>query len=177
MIRPDDLIEIGSFYKPHGIKGEIAAGLDYDIPIDDLRCIITEVDGIFVPFFIQSWRGRSTDRFLIKLEGIDNETEAQALAKKSFFGVADEIDIDDDDPADGMFLYDMIGFTILDTANNTVGTIEDIDDSTENILLNVVDPDGCKLLVPFAEEWIEEFSPDSKTLTMSLPEGIIDLNK
>ena len=56
MITPDILTSIGTFFKPHGIKGEISATLDYDIDPSELRCIVLEIDGIIVPFFVDSRR-------------------------------------------------------------------------------------------------------------------------
>ena len=175
MITHDELTEIGAFYKPHGIKGEISAGFDYDIDPDSLRCIVLDMDGIPVPFFIESWRSRGLERFLIKLEGIDDERAAQSISNKPFYGLTAELDIEPDNPEDGMYLLDMIGFTLFD-GDKSVGIIENIDDSTDNILLHVADEGGHTVYIPFAEDWIESFDPDKKTLNMNLPDGIIDLN-
>ena len=175
LIRKEDITEIGAFYKPHGIKGEITAGFDYDLDPMELRCIIVEIDGIFVPFFIDSCRPKGRDSFLIKLHGIDDETEASGMAKRPIYGVTAELDLDDD-PSDGMYLYDMIGFTMYD-GDKSVGTITGIEDSTENILFIVEPAEGAKpVYVPFVDDWIESFDPEEKTIKMHLPEGIVTLN-
>ena len=175
MIRLDDLIEIGSFHTPHGIKGEISAGFDYDISPDDLRCIVLDVDGIFVPFFIESWRDRGNERFLIKLEGVDDETKASAFSKRPIYAIANEVDFEDESDPDGMYLYDMIGFSLFD-GESFIGEITEIDDTTENILFHVYTPDGGTIFVPFAEDWIESFDPEVKKIIMNLPDGILTLN-
>lgn len=51
MITSDEIIEIGAFVKPHGVKGEISAQIDYEIDLQELKCLIIDIDGIFVPFF------------------------------------------------------------------------------------------------------------------------------
>ncbi len=56
MILRTDITEAGVFNKPHGIKGEISATLDYDTDLSDVKCIVIEIEGIFVPFFIVSVR-------------------------------------------------------------------------------------------------------------------------
>lgn len=175
MIRIDDLTEIGALYKPHGIKGEISAGLDYDISPDQLRCVVIDVDGIFVPFFIESWRERGPGRLLLKLEGVDDETAAAALAKRPFYGITAELPLYDQPADDGIYLYDLVGYEMLD-GDRPVGKITAVDDSTENILFHVEDAGGRIIFVPYAEDWIQEFDPDRLTITMNLPEGIIDLN-
>lgn len=173
MILLEQLTQIGSFYKPHGIKGEISAGFDYDIDPDSLRCVIIEVDGIFVPFFIESWRTRGPGRFLVKLEGIDDESQASTLAKKSLYAISDELDIEDD--SDGIYLSDLIGFDFYE-GEIKVGVVKDVDDSTENILIIVEDANGKPVYIPYAEDWIENVDIEGKTIEMTLPEGIIDLN-
>lgn len=175
MIRPDDLTEIGSFHKPHGIKGELSAGFDYEIDPDNLRCVIVEIDGIYVPFFIESWRGRGNERFLIKLEGVDDENSASAFSRHPIYALTNELDLEDENDDEGMYLYDMIGFTLFD-GNKPVGVIKDIDDTTENILFHVEDNNGRIIFVPFADDWTESFDQKAKTITMNLPEGILDLN-
>ena len=175
MIRADQIVQIGNFYKTHGIKGELSAGFDYDFEPDILRCIILEVDGIYVPFFIESWRLRGPGRYLIKLEGVDDETEASALVNHTIYAIADELPPDESDYEDGVYLYDLIGYELVD-GDATVGTISDVDDTTENILFHVKSADGRTIFVPFAEEWIEEIDGDKKLIKMILPEGILDLN-
>ena len=57
MIRKEEVFKIGQFAKPHGIKGEISLVTNCDL-FDDVEdpCIICEMDGILVPFFIEEYR-------------------------------------------------------------------------------------------------------------------------
>ena len=48
MILRTDITEAGVFNKPHGIKGEISATLDFDIDLSDVKCIVLDVEGIFL---------------------------------------------------------------------------------------------------------------------------------
>ena len=172
MIRVDELTEIGSFFKPHGIKGEIAAAFDPGIEPDELRCIVLEVDGIFVPFFIESSRG--TGKLLVKLEGIDNVEDASAFANRPIYALSSDIPHGDDED-DGVYLYDLIGYNLFD-GENYVGKISAIDDSTANVLMHVEAHDGSNVFIPFADEWIENLDTETKKITMNLPEGILNLN-
>lgn len=61
MIKLTEIAEAGIFNKPHGIKGEISATLDFDIELDSVECIIIAVDGIFVPFFLESVRPKTAE--------------------------------------------------------------------------------------------------------------------
>lgn len=176
MIRRGELTQIGAFFKPHGIKGEITAELDYGLTPDVLRCVIAEIDGISVPFFVESFRPKGASTWLIKIDGIDDENAASLLVNHDIYAITAELPegtLDDD--GDGIYLYDLIGYTLLD-GPVAIGVIDAVDDSTANILLEVKRPDGSTVYVPFAEEWITELNPDTSTIAMELPEGLIDLN-
>lgn len=175
MIRADQLTVIGKIFKPHGIKGELNAVLDYDLEPSDLRCIVLEIDGIFVPFFIEASRSKGSESWLLKIDGIDDEKKASALVNHEIYGVTDELPLDEEDGDDGVHLYDLVGYRLLD-GDVPLGTIARIDDSTANILMLVETDDGRTIFVPFAEEFITGLDTDAHTITMRLPDGIVDLN-
>ncbi|MDE6225016.1 MAG: hypothetical protein K2M25_02640, partial [Muribaculaceae bacterium] len=56
-----------------------------------------------------------------------------------------------------------------------LGIIEDVDDSTANVLLIVKTTDGSTIYVPLADELINALDTDSKTVDVTLPDGIKDL--
>lgn len=176
MIIKESITSIGSFFKPHGIKGELSATFDYDLLPTDLRCVILEIDRIFVPFFIESARRRGASSWLIKLDGVDSEKAAAAFSNHEIFAVTDELPDDvAEEMQDGFFLYDLEGFTLINDGVE-LGTIDVIDDSTANVLMTVHTSDDELVYVPFAEDFITDFDKDNKVVAMSLPEGLIELN-
>ena len=182
MITDGEIVKIGSFLKPHGIKGEINFEADYEIDIQSLKCIILKVDGINVPFFVKSVRPRSVYSYLVSIDGIDSELSAKAICNENVYALtADVADfIEQPDGDDGRFyLSDLIGFALIIGNDNHIGKIIDYDDTTDNVLL-IVSPESDpneKILVPVADDFIEEIDAPSKTIKMNLPEGLIDLNK
>lgn len=175
MIRREQLTEVGSTLKTHGVKGEISLLLDDDLAPDDLRCFIFEIDGLFVPFFAETTRPRGGDSWLVKFDGINSERDAESLCRHSIYALSDELPGYEEDP-DGVNLYDLVGFTLLNDDDSTVGTIDDIDDSTANILLLVTDAAGNTIYVPFVEDLITALDIDNCSITMNIPNGIINLN-
>ena len=176
MITPDILTSIGTFFKPHGIKGEISATLDYDIDPSELRCIVLEIDGIIVPFFVDSSRPKGASLWLVKLDGVDSEKSASAFSNHEIYAITAELPEGlVDEGEDGLYLYDLEGYTLKED-ENVIGTIDGVDDSTANILLIVKTPAGGTVYVPFAEEFLTDIDKDNHTITMTLPEGLIDLN-
>ena len=178
MITRAEITEIGTSNKPHGIQGEISASFlcDFD-EIELLSCIIVDEDGIFVPFFIESARPKSTAVALVKFDGIDSDAQVRHFTGKTIFALKSDIADDDPDADDSEAdAFSFIGYTMADTSHGVIGEIVDIDDSTENFLFIVESSDGSQVLVPIADEFIHEIDDHSHRIVMNLPEGIINLN-
>ena len=81
MIKLDDIFKIGRFYKPHGICGEINFSFTDDIfDRTESPYWVVEIDGIFVPFFVESYRFRGETTALVKIEDINDEQAAKLLS-------------------------------------------------------------------------------------------------
>lgn len=175
MIRNDDVIRIGRFVKPHGIKGEIGLHFTSDVfDRGDSGYLVCDVDGILVPFFIEEYRFKNDSTALIKLEGVDTDADAREFAGRDVFypkRFAGEEAGDDD------YTWDYFtGFRVVDAACGDLGVVADIDESTINVLLQV-ERDGRELLVPAAEELITDIDHEARIIYMQLPEGFSDLEK
>ncbi|MCM1483370.1 MAG: ribosome maturation factor RimM [Muribaculaceae bacterium] len=174
MIKGEELTPIGKLIKPHGIKGEITAALEYDVDLTGLSCIIICVDGIYVPFFINSVRQKGRDSVLVSIDGVRNESEAASFAGSTIYVLKAEMPEDAED-ADGVYLSDIVGYTVIDASNGvTVGRITDFDDSTENVVL-ILTParkDADTIYIPAADEFFEDVDTDTRTVLMNLPDGL-----
>ncbi len=174
MILNNEISVIGRFNKPHGINGEISATFDYPLDFDTLRYIIAEIDGINVPFFVESCRPKNQNTVLLKFEGFENEIQVNELSNKDILLKKTDIpEFDADD--DGMYASDLIGYSII-ADNQTIGKVIDIDDNTENVLFIVEGISANKIFIPVVDEFIVEIDSENFTITMDLPNGILDLN-
>lgn len=177
MITRDELIAIGHYNKPHGVAGELSATVDVDLEVlRGLSCLVSDIDGIFVPFFVNAIRPKSVDTVLLTIDGIENEKEAARLVNRDIYALKrdyqqESIDAD----ADGYPLDFFIGFELRDSDGSRVGEITDVDEQTENAIF-VVDRDGSEIMVPATDDLIVEFDVDNKLMVMDLPEGLLDLN-
>lgn len=178
MITRDELISIGHYNKPHGVAGEISATVDVDFDVlRSLSCLVSEVDGIFVPFFVNACRPKSGETVLLTIDGINNETEATLLVNADIFALKREYterSVEDD--ADGYPLDYFIGFELKDVQGNTIGEIIDVDEQTENAIF-IVSRDEEECMIPAADELIIEFDVDDKTMVVDLPQGLLELNE
>ena len=177
MITRDELIAIGRYNKPHGVAGEISATIYVDMDtLQGLSCLVTDIDGIFVPFFVNACRPKSQETVLLTIDGIDNEKEVSRLVNHDIYALKRDYRQESlDSDADGFPLDYFIGFELHDSDGERVGEITDVDEQTENAIF-IVDREGAELMVPATDELIVEFDLDKKVMVMDLPQGLLDLN-
>lgn len=178
MIKRDELIEIGRYNKPHGVAGEISATIDVDInTLRDLSCLVSDIDGIMVPFFVNSCRPKTQETVLLTIDGIENEKDVSRLVNNAIYALKRDYQRESlDADADGYPLDYFIGFELRGIDGQRVGEIIDVDEQTENAIF-IVDCDDRELLVPATDELIVEFDLDKNVMVMDLPQGLLDLNE
>ena len=177
MITSEELIAIGHFNKPHGVAGEISATVDVDVDVlQGLSCLVSDMDGIYVPFFVNACRPKSYETVLLTIDGIDSEQEAAKLVNRDIFALKrDYRQISDDTDADAYPLDFFIGFELQDSDGSRVGEITDVDEQTENAIFFVSCGDK-DLMVPASDDLIIEFDLEKNVMVMDIPEGLLDLN-
>ncbi|MCC8095393.1 MAG: ribosome maturation factor RimM [Tannerellaceae bacterium] len=174
MIRQEDVFKIGQFAKPHGIKGEISLVTQSDV-FDEAEnpYLICDMNGILVPFFIEEYRYKSDTVILVKLENINSDQAAREFTNRDVFYPLDEMDEEND--LIGDITWDsLVGYQVTDEKHGDLGTITDVDESTINVLLHIRQEEK-EILVPAVEEIIVAADHTDKRITVSVPEGLLDL--
>ncbi|MCQ2267081.1 MAG: ribosome maturation factor RimM [Bacteroidaceae bacterium] len=171
MIRSDEVFQIGRITRTHGTKGELEL-LFTDDPFDrgEADYLVLELDGIMVPFFFTEWRYKGSESALFTFENMDSEQKAKPLVgTKVFYPFAALPELADDDELSS--LRALTGFTAIG-----IGTIVEVDDSNQNVLLTIELPDGSEVLVPYHDDFLVDYDLRQRTITLELPEGLLELN-
>ena len=79
-----------------------------------------------------------------------------------------------DADADGMYASDLLGYDVVEN-RKMLGKIESVDDTTANYLFIIRTPDGKEVMVPVADEFIAGIDTDTRTISLDLPEGLLDI--
>ena len=69
-----------------------------------------------------------------------------------------------------------MGYTIIDSHFGRLGKIIAIDDQTINVLF-IVEHQGRELMIPAADDFVEDIDDEECTITMNLPQGLINLDE
>ena len=169
MIRLEEISPIGIFGKTHGIKGDINLELNIDFDLENTPYIIVDIDGIFVPFFIEDYRYKSDTMALVLFEDINTEEQVRPFFGKKAYVKKDALGEDENDE---MSINYYVGFTMLTPQRVVIGQIVEIDDSTANVLF-VLDNDA---LVPVGAVEVLDLDTDNHTMIVEIPEGLLDID-
>lgn len=169
MITENDVYKIGQIGRTHGVKGEVTFNFTDDVwDRAESDYLFLRVEGILVPFFLEEYRFRSDSTALVKFLDYDAANDVQFLVGcEVFFPHA--LTPEPNEDAEYTWRY-FTGFELYDETAGDLGTIDRVDDSTQNILFEV-----GKRLIPAAEDWIIDIDHKGRTIHMSLPEGLLEL--
>lgn len=181
MIDRSDICPVGKFLKPHGVNGEISILRDSDtLDFNDYSCVIVDIDGIFVPFFLESVRPKGAGTDLVTIEGISDGHHAASMTNKTVYVLRSEVrDVaaDDEGEAEGFYAGDLIGYDVNIDGRGLVGKIIGIDDSTANCLFIIETSDGDRQMIPVADEFVTGVNPGHREISMELPAGLLEMQK
>lgn len=173
MIRREDVYQIGKIGKPHGISGEVNLAFDDDVfDRTDAEYLILDMDGILVPFFMEEYRFRSDTTAIVHFSDINTQEQARELTGRDVYFPRAKAE----DGEATISWRALVGYFVIDCASGRdVGRIQAIDDSTINLLFDVITPEGRSLLLPAHEELIVGVDTKRQTLIMDLPYGLEDM--
>ncbi len=173
MIKQEDVFKIGKLGKPHGVKGEISFLFEDDIfDRADADYLILEVDGILVPFYLEEYRFHGNNTALMKFCDIKTQLQARQLTGCRVFFPRKLSNSDEGEVS----WSEIVGYRLMDTnTGEVVGKITNVNDSTINILFEVMTTRQREILIPASEDLIQSIDTARKEIKINLPEGILDL--
>lgn len=173
MIAREEVYKIGRIGKPHGVKGEVSLQFTDDVfDRADTDFLVLDIDGILVPFFFEEYRFRSESVVLVKFCDVDTQEQARELTGREVFFMRKFADVE----SDSISWTQIVGFKLTDAGNgNDVGTITNVDETTMNILFEVLTSEGKEILVPASEELIESINSETREVRLAIPDGILEL--
>ena len=169
-----DCEKIGFFRKTHGIHGELVLEFEehFEFSVEEAQRFFVELEGLLVPFFIkkEGLRFRTENTAILNLDFVATEKYAKRLVGKSVYLYLSEII---DEPEES-FESQFINYLIVDKKIGNIGIVNHVDDFAGNIVLTVRYK-GEELLIPYNENLLLETNENQKTITLNLPEGLIEV--
>lgn len=186
-------IVLARLLRPQGRKGELLAELLTDFP----DRLVGRQGLLLVPRsptanaslarnveITSSWLpvGKNRGRVVLHFSGVDTISQAEEIAGFDLV-VPDSNRLPLEDGS--VYISDLIGCNLFDGAE-PVGQVTDVQfrsmvdgaphpDATP--LLEVLSEEGSEILVPFVQAFVKNLDLPGRRLEMSLPAGLIDINR
>ena len=162
-------IKIGQVVNVVGLKGELKVYhySDYKERFEELSKVYLDR----AEFKIAGVRYMK-EMVILKLEGISDRTKAETFKGK-------DVLIDKDDkrelPEDTYYIYDLIGLSVVDENGAVLGSVSDVIQNSTQDLYEIEKEDKSRFLIPAVEAFILNIDMESRTMTVRLIDGLMEL--
>ena len=167
----EDYRLLGSVVKTRGISGQVIVRSEIAINgiNEDQKFVMIKIDGLLVPFFIESCQSLSKEAIILKLRDTDTREKADKLKDKEVWLPWNKI-------KNSQILHtdDLSGYKVIDISAGNIGRSTGILNIPGNELLRV-DYQERELLVPIQEGIILEINSKKKFIRVNLPEGFLEI--
>lgn len=172
-------LAVGRVLRPHGLRGEIRVEIHTDYP--DRFALYRQVylaptrpeRGLLVAsegtaYELEGYRFHQ-NAVLLKLEGIDDRTQAEDLRELWVWIPAEEAAPLE---AGEFFVHQMLYMHVVTTKGETLGEIVDVIETGANLVYVVRGPHG-EILLPDTDEVVLDIDVEAGQMTVHLIEGLL----
>ncbi len=164
-----DCFYLGTITKLHGLNGHVILKLDTDEPeiYYNKESLFIEINGQLIPFFIEEIDPYKSDSIRVLFKDI----EAGRLIGNDAYLPLSELP-----PLEGkkFYFHEVLNFDFK-SKEQKVGIISSINDKASQPYFIVITENGSEQLIPIVNDWIIEVNREAKFISMTLPEGLLEL--
>jgi len=169
---------VGRVAKSHGIKGELVVEVRTDEPED--RFAVGSVlrgrkprESTLKSYTVEAARDHS-GRLLLRLEGVSDRGDADALRGTLF--VIDSSELEPSDDPDEFYDHELEGLKVVLTDGTEVGSVIEVLHSAAGELLSIrrTGETSGELLIPFVAAIVTSVSIADGVVVIEPPEGLLD---
>lgn len=167
-----DYIHIGRIVASFGLEGEVILkhALGKKTQLKGIEALfIEELKGSYLPYFIESSKGRNEEETYVKLEGINTKESAARLTTRNAW----LLDEDFRKLAGKSAPISLLGYDLINEGEN-LGPVEEVIEQPHQVLLRI-SLDGKEALIPLHAETLQSIDHTKKQVHVTLPDGLLDV--
>lgn len=168
-----DCENIGFIRKTHGIHGELVLEFEahFEYSVEEADRFFVELEGLLVPFSFkdEGLRFKSGNSAIVTFDLVSTEKYAKRLVGNSVYLYQTEIVDEPEQSLESQFE----NYLLIDKTIGEIGIISQVDDYAGNVVVTIKYR-GEELLIPYNENLLVEVNEAQKTITLDLPEGLIE---
>ena len=169
---PEDFYYLGKITKVFGLKGEVVVCLDTDEPekYHQMESVFLLIGEEPVPFLVESVKMKNRSQLIVKFRDMDPEEAG------SYVDTVLCLPLSSLPPLEGnkFYYHEIIGFQMTDEKAGPIGVCEEVLEYPHQALFRVVSGER-EVLVPIVDAFIRQVDRISRTIHLSLPEGLLEI--
>jgi 16S rRNA processing protein RimM len=171
-MKAEDCFEIGYITKTKGLKGEVQVNFSIEEPEKlKLEALFIEHDNKMIPHFVESFKIPQKHLGYFLFEDIDHIDKAQKLVHKKLF-LSNRFKPKKN--KDEFTFKDLEGFTATDAEHGLLGQIIEVKEFPKQYIAAIIYKER-EILFPLSDNLITDINIQNKTISINLPDGLIDL--
>jgi 16S rRNA processing protein RimM len=162
------MIKIGQVVNAVGLRGELKI-----YPYCQNKERFETLDSIMVdeaPVIVERVRYKA-NLVILKIHGVDNRTDAEALKGKDVWMKEEDLE---HLPDGTYYIKDILGFAVEDKNRGIVGTLKDVKNNGAQDLFVIEKIHGGEFLVPVVEQFFHGANLQRQTIFVDLIEGMYE---
>ena len=170
-------LAVGVLKKPHGLKGDVMIVPLTDAPggifVKDRALLVMDREGQVTGETLTIQYAREYHRaWLVHFKGIDDRNGLDRLRDR-YLGIT----IGEKRPlAEGEFYrFELVGMAVMLKDKTPVGTVRDVIEAPQGLLLSVMREGGKDHLIPFVAGVVRRVDRGAQTITVEPPAGLLEL--
>lgn len=172
---PDDLLLVGRVARAHGNRGQVIVNLETDFAEERFRVgavLFVGGDTERRPLTITAVRFHQ-GRPVIALEGVQTMNEAEGLTGAGLWMEAAALA---PLPEGTFYRHDLVGCEVRNSRGALIGRVTAVEGPMDRSHLVVVGASG-EVLIPLVADICQAVDPASRTIVVTPPEGLLELNQ
>ena len=173
MSKRSELVLLGKVVATHGIKGQLRIAVysgEFETILSLSSMMLKGPDGRMESFEVAAAAVHGK-KILVALKGYGTINQALLLVGRELYATRDQMP----ELAEGEFYWcDLLGLKVLSEGGETLGLLADIIATGSNDVY-VVKDNGREYLIPALEDVVLDINLDEGIMTVSPPEGLLDL--
>lgn len=170
---------VGHIAKPHGTRGELFVAPLTDSPeaifAPGQQVLLGDEEGALgddAPSLVVETVRPFKRGLLVSFEAVAGREAAEQLARRYLLLALDAVPPLDEDE---VFYHELLGMRVETVGGVDVGTVREVFETEPHHLLEVVNGEGRKLLVPFAARIVREVDRAGRRVVIDPPDGLLEL--
>lgn len=174
-MKTTDCFYLGYVSKKVGHQNEVILVLDSDQPeayreLGSILIRMNKKDDELIPFFLTHTQLQPKGRLRVGIDQFGSDEVSKLVGKEIY------LPIEVLPPLSGnqFYYHEVIGFQVIDQVKGAIGILDEVYDSPGQPLL-AIKKDDIEILIPLVENTVVDLDRKQRKMTITCPEGLIDL--